>query len=46
MYRDDYRAAGFKMLPVVEPSGERTFHQTIAFSILLIGVSTLPTVSA
>jgi protoheme IX farnesyltransferase len=44
MYRDDYRAAGFKMLPVVEPSGERTFHQTIAFSILLIGLSLLPTV--
>lgn len=43
MYRDDYRAAGFKMLPVVEPTGERTFHQTIAFSILLIGVSMLPT---
>ncbi len=44
MYRDDYRAAGFKMLPVVEPTGERTFRQTIAFSILLIGVSILPTV--
>jgi protoheme IX farnesyltransferase len=44
MYRDDYRAGGFKMLPVVEPSGERTFHQTIAFSILLICVSMLPTV--
>jgi protoheme IX farnesyltransferase len=43
MFRDDYRAAGFKMLPVVEPSGERTFHQTLVFSILLIGVSVLPT---
>jgi protoheme IX farnesyltransferase len=43
MYRDDYRAAGFRMLPVVEPTGERTFRQTIAFSILLIGVSMLPT---
>jgi heme o synthase len=43
MYRDDYRAAGFKMLPVVEPSGERTFHQTIVYSILLIVVSMLPT---
>ncbi len=44
IFRDDYRAGGFKMLPVVEPSGERTFHQTIAFSVLLIGVSVLPTV--
>jgi protoheme IX farnesyltransferase len=43
MYRGDYRAAGFKMLPVVEPNGERTFHQTIVFSILLIGFSLLPT---
>lgn len=43
MFRDDYRAAGFKMLPVVEPSGKRMFRQTIAFSILLIGVSLLPT---
>lgn len=44
MFRDDYRAGGFKMLPVVEPTGEGTFHQTIAFSVLLIGVSVLPTV--
>jgi protoheme IX farnesyltransferase len=44
MFRDDYRAAGFKMLPVVEPDGQRTFRQTIAFSSLLIGVSVLPTV--
>ncbi len=43
MFRDDYRAAGFKMLPVVEPDGKRTFRQTMAFSILLIGVSVLPT---
>ena len=43
MFRDDYRAAGLKMLPVVEPDGKRTFRQTIAFSILLIGVSALPT---
>jgi protoheme IX farnesyltransferase len=44
MFRDDYRAAGFKMLPVVEPTGERTFRQTLGFSVLLIGVSLLPTV--
>jgi heme o synthase len=44
MFRDDYRAAGFKMLPVVEPSGKRMFRQTIAFSILLVVVSLLPTI--
>lgn len=44
MFREDYRAAGFKMLPVVDPSGNRTFRQTIAFSVLLIGVSLLPNV--
>jgi heme o synthase len=44
MYRDDYRAGGFKMLPVVEPAGQRTFRQTIVFSVLLIGVSVLPAV--
>ena len=33
--RDDYRAAGFKMLPVVEPTGERTFYQAMAFSMCL-----------
>jgi heme o synthase len=44
MFRDDYRNAGFKMLPVVDPSGASTFRQTILFSALLMGVSILPTV--
>jgi len=43
MFKDDYRNAGFKMLPVVEPSGASTFRQTILFSVLLLGVSVLPT---
>jgi protoheme IX farnesyltransferase len=43
MFRDDYRAAGFKMLPVVEPSGLNTVRLTLGFSILLIGVSLIPT---
>jgi protoheme IX farnesyltransferase len=43
IFREDYRAAGFKMLPVVEPSGKRMFCQTIVFSILLLVVSLLPT---
>jgi len=44
MFRDDYRNAGFKMLPVVDPSGTSTFRQTILFAVLLIGVSVLPTI--
>src|SRR6266404_5618736 len=44
IFREDYRKAGFKMLPVVEPSGKRMFRQTIVFSILLLAVSLLPTV--
>jgi len=43
MFRDDYRNAGFKMLPVVDPSGRRTFRQNALFSLLLIGLSVLPT---
>lgn len=43
MFRDDYRAAGFKMLPVIEPSGDRTVWLAVAFSLVLIGVSLVPT---
>jgi protoheme IX farnesyltransferase len=43
MFKDDYRDAGFKMLPVVDPSGVSTFRQTILFAILLLSVSVLPT---
>jgi protoheme IX farnesyltransferase len=43
MFKDDYRNAGFKMLPVVDPSGVSTFRQTMLFAALLLGVSVLPT---
>jgi protoheme IX farnesyltransferase len=43
MFRDDYRAAGFKMLPVVEPNGFKTVRLTLGFSLVLIGVSIIPT---
>lgn len=43
MYKDDYAKGGFKMLPVVEPDGKRTFRQILAFSALLIPVSIFPT---
>jgi protoheme IX farnesyltransferase len=32
------------MLPVVEPTGASTFRQTLLFSVLLLGVSLLPSV--
>jgi len=43
MFRDDYRKADLKMLPVIEPSGVNTFRLTLFFSAVLIGVSLLPT---
>jgi protoheme IX farnesyltransferase len=43
MFRDDYRAAGFKMLPVIEPNGLRTVRLTLGFSLLLLVVSLAPT---
>jgi len=43
MYRDDYKEAGFKMLPVVDPSGKRMFRHVIVHSVVLIGVAALPT---
>ena len=43
LYRDDYRQAGFPMLPVVEPDGKRTGRQALLHTALLIVVSLLPT---
>src|ERR1043166_1749532 len=43
MFKDDYRDAGLKMLPVVDPSGVSTVRSTLGFSVALIGVSLLPT---
>lgn len=42
MYRDDYRSAGFPMLPVVEPDGLRTGQQALLYSIALLPVSLGP----
>lgn len=44
LLRDDYKRAGFKMLPVLEPDGKRTFAQILLFSWLLVFVSLVPTV--
>ncbi|MFQ5571292.1 MAG: heme o synthase [Rhodothermales bacterium] len=44
IYRKDYARAGYRMLPVVEPDGVSTARQTLLFTLLLVLVSTLPTV--
>ena len=42
IYRDDYRRAGFPMLPVVEPDGARTGRQALLYALALVPVSLLP----
>ncbi len=43
IFRDDYRRAGFRMLPCVESEGyPRTCRQIIGFSVLLLAASMLP----
>lgn len=44
MYREDYSRAGILMLPVVEPEGRITAQQIIAYTVMLLPVSLLPTV--
>jgi protoheme IX farnesyltransferase len=43
IFRDDYRAAGFKMLPAIEQRGVRTVRLTVASSLILLAVSLAPT---
>jgi protoheme IX farnesyltransferase len=43
MYRDDYRQAGFPMLPVVEPDGRRTGRQAVIYAAALLPASLVPT---
>src|SRR5688572_1427463 len=42
MYRDDYRRAGFPMLPVLEPDGARTGRQAVIYALALVPVSLVP----
>ena len=42
IYKDDYKKAGLKMLPVVYPDGRFTFAQIMAFSFALIAFSVMP----
>jgi len=43
LYRDDYRKAGFPMLPVVEPQGRRTGRQAVLYAAALVPLSLVPT---
>ncbi len=42
MYRDQYKKAGIKMLPAIEPDGRLTFRQIVLFTIMLVPVSLAP----
>src|SRR5262249_55916583 len=42
MYKDDYARAGFVMLPVVDPSGERTSRQAVSHTLGLLPISLSP----
>jgi protoheme IX farnesyltransferase len=43
MYRDDYGAAGFPMLPVIDPEGRRAGRQAVAYAAALVPTSLVPT---
>jgi protoheme IX farnesyltransferase len=43
IYRNDYEKAGYKMLSVVDKEGSRLFLQILLFSLMMLGVSLLPT---
>lgn len=44
IYREDYKRAGIRMLPVVDNKGDATFRQIVMSSAVLVWVSALPTV--
>ena len=42
LYRDDYRKAGFPMLPVIEPEGRRAGRQAVIYAAALLPVTLVP----
>ena len=42
LYRDDYRKAGIRMLPVVQPDGWSTVVEALFYAVLMIPVSLIP----
>jgi protoheme IX farnesyltransferase len=41
LYKEDYKKGGFKMLPVLELTGDKTFRLTVASAICLLPISLL-----
>ena len=44
MYREDYAAGGFRMMPVVEPDGRSTARYSLGATLLLLVAGAVPTV--
>jgi len=44
LYREDYAQGGIRMLPVVEEDGRSTARRIVAYSLILIPLSVLPSV--
>ncbi len=44
LYREDYAQGGIRMLPVVEDDGRSTTRRIVAYSLILIPLSVLPSV--
>src|SRR5204863_6579786 len=42
MYREEHANAGFKMLPVIDPEGQRTGRQAVSHALGLLPVSLCP----
>ena len=46
MYREDYRRAGFPLLPIVEPDGASTGRQALIYAAALLPLSLAPTAAS
>ena len=44
MYKDDYAAGGYRVLPVIDPTGRKTARSILLWSLALIPVSLWPVV--
>ncbi len=42
MYREDYARGGYRMLSVEDPHGDRTAHQMVLYSLVLLSCSLMP----
>lgn len=42
MYKEDYIKAGYKMITSYDPTGKKTFSQSIIFAVLLVFASLMP----